>query len=62
MHKEVISNNPALVDFAIGLVNSVLNLPKRLGKLNYTSTFRKTVKFLINSCGLKAVFQAHLTK
>ena len=62
VHKEVISNNPGLVDFAIGLVNSVLNLPKWLGNLNYTSTFRQTVKFLINSCGLKAVFQAQLTK
>ena len=62
VHKEVISNKPGLVDFAIGLVNSVLNLPKWLENLNNTSTFRQTVKFLINSCGLKAVFQAHLTK
>ena len=62
VHKEVISNKPGLVDFAIGLVNSVLNLPKWLENLNNTSTFRQTVKFLINSCGLKAVFQAQLTK
>ena len=25
--KKVVSDNPGLVDFAIGLVNSVLNLP-----------------------------------
>ena len=25
--KEVVSNSPGLVDFAIGLVNSVFNLP-----------------------------------
>ena len=25
--KKVVSNSPGLVDFAIGLVNSVLNLP-----------------------------------
>ena len=43
VHKEVISNNPGLVDFAIGLVNSVLNLPKWLENLNNTSTFRQTV-------------------
>ena len=27
--KKVVSNSPGLVDFAIGLVNSVLNLPDR---------------------------------
>ena len=27
--KKVVSNSPGLVDFAIGLVNSVLNLPNR---------------------------------
>ena len=45
VHKEVISNKPGLVDFAIGLVNSVLNLPKWLENnyLNNTSTFRQTV-------------------
>ena len=28
--KKVVSDNPGLVDFAIGLVNSVLNLPNGL--------------------------------
>ena len=28
--KKVLSDNPGLVDFAIGLVNSVFNLPNRL--------------------------------
>ena len=27
--KKVVSNSPQLVDFAIGLVNSVFNLPNR---------------------------------
>ena len=27
--KKVVSNSPELVDFAIGLVNSVFNLPNR---------------------------------
>ena len=38
--KKVMSDSPAPVDFAIGLVNSVFNLPNRqvnffLGHLNY---------------------------
>ena len=31
--KKVVSNSPGLVDFAIGLVNSVLNLPDRQAKI-----------------------------
>ena len=30
--KKVVSDSPGLVDFAIGLVNSVLNLPDRQAK------------------------------
>ena len=41
--KKVMSDSPAPVDFAIGLVNSVFNLPNRqvnffLGHLNYRRT------------------------
>ena len=54
--KKVVSDSPGLVDFAIGLVNSVLNLPngqvKSLRKLQkYCKT--KCFKFLKNSCGPK---------
>ena len=31
--KKVVSNSPGLVDFAIGLVNSVLNLPDGQAKI-----------------------------
>ena len=31
--KEVVSDSPGLVDFAIGLVNSVLNLPDGQAKI-----------------------------
>ena len=31
--KKVVSDSPGLVDFAIGLVNSVLNLPDGQGKI-----------------------------
>ena len=31
--KTVVSDSPGLVDFAIGLVNSVLNLPDGQGKI-----------------------------
>ena len=35
--KKVVSNSPGLVDFAIGLVNSVINLPD--GKVNFFEEF-----------------------
>ena len=31
--KKVVSDSPGLVDFAIGLVNSLFNFPKGLGKI-----------------------------
>ena len=36
--KEVVSDSPGLVDFAIGLVNSVLNLPD--GQLIFLGEFK----------------------
>ena len=50
--KEVVSDSPGLVDFAIGLVNSVLNLPDGRSMLR-NSTYRRTVKsiVLINKFG-----------
>ena len=55
--KKVVSESPGLVDFAIGLVNFVLNLPD--GQVNYFEEFnfyRRTLKsiLLIKKClGLK---------
>ena len=40
---KVVSNSPGLVDFAIGLVNSVLNLPNWLVKVLGNSNYRRTV-------------------
>ena len=36
--KKVVSDSPGLVDFAIGLVNSVLNLPN--GKVKFFEEFK----------------------
>ena len=36
--KKVVSNSPGLVDFAIGLVNSVFNLPE--GQLMFFEEFK----------------------
>ena len=36
--KKVVSDSPGLVDFAIGLVNSVLNMPYRL--MNFFEEFK----------------------
>ena len=47
---KVLSNSPGLVDFAIGLVNSVLNLPNWLVKVLGNSNYRRTV---INSAHQK---------
>ena len=56
--KKVVSDSPGLVDFAIGLVNSVLNLPDGQAKIFLRIKITKvlldkcfTCKFLINSCG-----------
>ena len=41
--KKVVSDSPGLVDFATGLVNSVLNLPDRQVKFGGNSNSRRTV-------------------
>ena len=45
--KKVVSDSPGLVDFAIGLVNSVLNLPK--GQLKFFEEFNLRKNCEINS-------------
>ena len=53
--KKVVSDSPGLVNFAIGLVNSVLNLPN--GQVKFFVKFqkkKKTVKSILlikNICG-----------
>ena len=42
--KKVVSDSPGLVDIAIGLVNSVLNLPNVQVKFFWNSNYRRTVK------------------
>ena len=42
--KKAVSDSPRLVDFDIGLVNSVLNLPDEEVKFLRNSNFRTTVK------------------
>jgi len=56
--KKVVSDSPGWVDFAIELVNSVLNLPDGQAKIFWIIKVTKVLqdkcfKFLINSCGLK---------
>ena len=45
------SNSPGLMDFAIGLVNSVLNLPK--GQVKYFEEFKLQKNSEINSAHQK---------
>ena len=47
--KKGVSDSPGLVDFAIGLVNSVINLPN--GQVNFfeESNYRRTVKSICSS-------------
>ena len=45
--KKVVSNSPGLVDFAIGLVNSVLNLPD--GQVTFFEEFNLEKNCEINS-------------
>ena len=47
--KKVVSDSPGLVDFAIGLVNSVINLPKGQKNLLRNSNYRRTVKSICSS-------------
>ena len=44
--KKVVSDSPGLVDFAIGLVNSVINLPD--GRVNFFEEFKLQKNFEIN--------------
>ena len=45
--KRVVSDTPGLVDFAFGLLNSVLNLPD--GQVKYFEEFNLQKNFKINS-------------
>ena len=49
--KKVVSDSPGLVDFAIELVNSVLNLPD--GQVKYVEEFNLQKNFKINSAHQK---------
>ena len=49
--KKVVSDSPGLVDFAIGLVNSVLNLPD--GQVKYFEEFNSRKNSEINSAPQK---------
>ena len=49
--KKVASDSPGLVDFAIGLVNSVLNLPNR--QVKYVEEFNLQKNYEINSAHQK---------
>ena len=49
--KKVVSDSPGLVDFAIELVNSVLNLPDR--QVKYVEEFNLQKNFKINSAHQK---------
>ena len=46
--KKVVSDSPGLVDFAIGLVNSVLNLP--VGQVEYFEEFNLQKNCQIKKC------------
>ena len=50
---KVVYNSPGLVDFAIGLINSVLDLPDRQSKFfwsnsNYRSTLRLVQSIVVS--------------
>ena len=47
--KKVASDSPGLVDFAIGLVNSVINLAKGQKNFLRNSNYRRTVKSICSS-------------
>ena len=52
--KKVMSDSPGLVDFAIGLVIFVLNLPDGQGKLG-NSNYRRVKSILLIKKGLRLV-------
>ena len=45
--KNIVCDSPGLVDFAIGLVNSVLNLPEGQVRFLRNSNYRRFVKSLL---------------
>ena len=53
--KKVVSDSPGLVDFAIGLMNSVLNLPD--GQVMFFEEF-KLQKNCVNNLAYQKVFGA----
>ena len=55
--KKVMSDSPGLVDFAIGLVNSVVHLPD--GQVMFFEQFKSQKIYEINSARQKA-FEARL--
>ena len=55
--KKVVSDSSGLVDFAIGLVNPVLNLPK--GKVKFFGKFK--LQKNCNQCCSSKIFLAYLT-
>ena len=57
--KKVVSDSPGLVDFAIGLVNSVFNLPD--GQLIFFEEFEKQKNCEINSAVQKAFGLVEMT-
>ena len=57
--KKVVSDSPGLVDFAIGLVNSVFNLPD--GQVIYFEEFEKQKNCEINSAREKAFGLVEMT-
>ena len=57
--KKVVSNSPGLVDFAIGLVNSVINLPD--GQVNFFEEFNLQKNCEINSVSQKLLGLLEMT-
>ena len=47
--KKVLSDSPGLADFAIGLVNSVINLPDGQVNVLRNSNYRRTLKSVCSS-------------
>ena len=58
--KKVVSDSPGLLDFAIGLVNSVLNLPN--GQVKFFVKFQKKKKRTVKSILLIKTFLGLLEK
>ena len=54
--KKVVSDSPGLVDFAIGLVNSVLNLPN--GQVKFFVKFQKKKRTVKSILLIKNIFGA----